>query len=127
MIETISVISSAVVAVGSLVSNIVIQYRASVMASDQKRRELYLSNHLKIYNDFISAYANLHMLKDVSEQRQFLSALYAAIGVAPDDLKEELTKLLPMDSVSAIKPDDENRKIFFKCLQLINQHNSRNI
>lgn len=121
--DSLAVITSAAVASLSLLTGIFTQVMTSVIESRRRKKEMYIDNQMKIYNEFINAYSNLHGLKSVEEQRTFLSSLYAAMSIAPPELRCELEKLLPMDSNATIKQTEENRMIFLSCVNLINKHN----
>lgn len=125
--EIITVLSTSAVALATLIVSGGTQLASIISEKNRRKKEYYAATQLDIYNRFISAYSNLHMVKDVSEQREFLSALYSAIAIAPPKLRSELETLLSMHTVSSIKPTDENRECFLRCLSLINDHNSKHI
>ena len=123
--DSLAVIISATAAVFSAVTGFGFKITDMAKAARTRRSELYIVHCKSAYDAFIAAYSNLHMVKTIEEQRDFTNTLYTAISIAPDDLRCELTKLLSMNSVSSIKPNDENRIIFYRCLDLIGKYNAK--
>ena len=120
VLSAASAVFSAIVGFGFKIS----EYAS---AARTRRIELYTEQCKRAYDAFISAYANLHMVKDIEGQRVFLNTLYGAISVAPNPLRKELKLLLAMNSTNSIKPTDENREIFHRCLDLISEQNAKKL
>lgn len=125
--ETVLLIFSSASAVFSAVVGFGFKVSDYMSAARARKSELYTDHCKSAYDALIVAYSNLYKVKTYDEQREFIRALYAAISVAPTNLRLELEKLLTMYSTETIKPTDENREIFIRCLDLIGEQNAKKL
>lgn len=125
--DSLALVLSASAAVFSAVVGFGFKISDYAAAARTRRLELYTEQCKRAYDSFITAYANLHRVKDPEDQCEFLGALYGAISVAPNPLRKELKLLLSMNSTATIKPTDENREIFYRCLDLIGEQNAKKL